>query len=186
MQKPMKACQIAIFFALVFLCLPKNPSAREISVAQYGNWFISANMFQNRQVFRDCNASIMHPSGFVISFSFMSRSKWLLAFKNENWNLTEGAIYEVSYAIDGNRARSGRAEAADAKFIVIELPPENSLFQQFRNGSRISVNFPFGPPRNRNMTFDLTDTSVILSTLLHCAESRGEIRFPSTSRSTPR
>lgn len=113
--------------------------------------------------FSYCSMSSAYRSGITLIFLMFEPSSWRVAFFHPNWNLAKGKRYPVRYWLDGRQRISGFVEAVGPSFAYLELPPNSTLFQQFRKGLVFNVDF-----MGERFGFSLDGTAAALVQLAKC------------------
>lgn len=172
--------------------------AATITNYKVAGWNMGAYTNDSTRRFSHCAASAQYKNGLLLLFSVSESFQWSIGFSNENWNLRQGRDLDIRYVIDGGRVNSARASAVSNRLIRARMPDSVDLFNQFRQGLRLVVTIDDNAP----VTFNLTDTNVMLTEILQCAKKykdyadnnapnrpnadRGDRDFgPSNNRATP-
>jgi hypothetical protein len=159
----MRAFAVATFAAAV-LVSPAN--AATITSYKVAGWNMGAYTSDQTARFTHCAASAKYRNGLLLLFSVSDSFQWSIGFSNQDWNLRQGRETEVDFKIDGGRNNSVRGIAVTEKLLRARLPDSVELFNQFRNGLRLVVSLNDNAP----VTFNLTDTNVMLTEVLRCAQ----------------
>ncbi len=160
----MRALAIATFAAAVSLAVPAN--AATIINYKVSGWDMAAFTDDRSGRFTHCAASARYRSGILLLFSLTDSFRWSIGFSSPDWNLRQGRDFDVDFRIDGGRLNTVRGIAANNRLIRATLPDSVGLFNQFRQGLRLVVRVDDNAP----VTFNLTDTNVMLTEILRCAQ----------------
>jgi hypothetical protein len=163
MLTDMRILAIATFAAAASLAMPA--SAATITSYKVSGWSMGAYTNDQTGRFSHCAASAQYRNGLLLLFSVTESFQWSIGFSNQDWNLRQGREVDVDFRIDGGRNHSIRANAVTNRLLRGRLPDSVELFNQFRLGLRMVVSLNDNAP----VTFNLTDTNVMLTEILQCA-----------------
>lgn len=138
--------------------------AAEIAKLRVNNW--NGGAFSNDQTgaFSHCAASASYQSGITLLFSVTAQRSWSMGFSSPTWDFVPGTRYPVEYWVDDGPRLRGEALAKTNRLAQVFLPANDALFVAFRQGQMLRV-----AAERQTLSFRLTDTSELLSTLLRCA-----------------
>jgi hypothetical protein len=91
--------------------------------------------------------------------------KWALGFAHNNWQLTPGAMFPIVLTFDGRRTFNVSGSVVNNKLVLVQMPDNSELICSFRKALTMSA-FAQG----QLFQFKLTDTSVLLPTLVNCVQ----------------
>ncbi len=143
----------------------------EIAKLKIGNWDGGAFTNDSTGAFSHCAASARYKSGITLLFSVTGDGVWSMGFSSPTWQLTANTTYPVRYRVDEGEYIQGTALAKNAQLAQVFLPRNDSLFAAFRFGGMLRVE-----AERQTLSFRLTDTSELLSTLLRCARDHNGAR----------
>lgn len=159
-------------------------SAAEITKLKIGNWGGGAFTNDNTGAFSHCAASARYKSGITLLFSVTGDGVWSMGFSSPTWELAPNTTYPVRYRVDEGEVLQGTALAKNKQLAQVFLPRNDSLFTAFRYGGMLRVE-----AERQTLSFRLTDTSELLTTLLRCARDHSNARsnnpFGSGTRPPP-
>jgi hypothetical protein len=153
-------------------------AAQTIASSRFEGWDLSSHRSATTGQFTHCAASARYNSGVSLLYSVNHRFDWNMGFASNSWNLQTGTQVPIVYAIDALPPRAATAIAVNNHHVVVPLPDDPRLFQQMRAGLRMTVT-----GAGQTLTFNLTRTSVVLATLLACANDSGrsvQVQVPSS------
>lgn len=160
----MRALVIAAFAAAASLAVPAN--AATITSYKVAGWNMGAYTNDQTGRFSHCAASARYQNGLLLLFSVSESFRWSIGFSSQDWNLREGRSFDITFNIDGGRMNTVRGTAVTNRLIRAPLADSVELFNQFRQGLRLVANVDDNSP----VTFNLTDTNVMLTEILQCAQ----------------
>lgn len=152
-----------------------------IASSRFQAWSLSSHRSDATGQFNHCAASARYQSGVMLLFAVNSRFEWTMGFASNDWRLQPGARIPVTFAIDGLPPRSATATAVNSGQVVVPMPDDPQLFQQMRAGHRMVV-----VGGGQTVGFNLTHTSVVLSTLLRCVNENGRSITVQAPQAAPR
>jgi len=127
-----------------------------------GSWTVEANA--ENGTLQNCTALGQYGGGASVLFMLTRSLVWGIAINNPRWNWrpdTEGA---VTYWIDSNGRRNGRAKALSPTRLLVPLADSQQLFLEIRQGNTMF----FEPQGANTFSITLVGTSVALNELLAC------------------
>ncbi|TXL72843.1 hypothetical protein FHP25_24055 [Vineibacter terrae] len=127
-----------------------------------GSWMVEANA--DKGAFQNCTATGQYGGGASVLFMLTRGLVWGVAITNPNWNWRNGSEGGVTYWIDSNGRRNGRARALAANRLLIPLADSQQLFHEIRQGNRMF----FEPEGASGFSITLVGTSVALNELMAC------------------
>lgn len=151
------------FFIFIF-----PAAAQTIASSRFEGWHLSSYRSATTGQFTHCAASAHYNSGVSLLYSVNHRFDWNMGFASNSWNIQTGTQVPIVYAIDALPPRTATAIAVGNNHVVVPLPDDPRLFQQMRAGLRMTVT-----GAGQTLTFNLTRTSLVLATLLACANDNG-------------
>ncbi|WP_431301681.1 hypothetical protein [Sediminicoccus sp. BL-A-41-H5] len=151
-----------------------------IATTNFNGWQISSFRSPSTGQFTHCAASANYRSGITLLFSINSRTQWNIGFVHRDWTLSQGKDIPLQFNVDNAPPRPGVATAINTTHAVMGLPGDSQLFQQMRSGQMLFVT-----AAGQNFQFRLTGTSVVLQTLLRCANSNGTDVATQTQTAAP-
>lgn len=148
-----------------------NAQAQESSIIsnrafQSGAWEGSLNRNRPDGSFFSCSMTSSYKSGITLMFTMLDTSSWKLSFIHPNWKLVKGRDYPIQYWVDRSRVISGVTVAVNSSHTVLDLPANNVLFQLFRTGKVLTVDFS-----GQKFSFNLTGTATALAELFDCTKT---------------
>jgi len=158
-------------------------TAQVIASSRFDGWELSSHRSATTGQFTHCAASARYNSGVSLLYSVSHRFDWNMGFTSTSWNLQPGTQVPVIYTIDSSPPRAATAIAVNNQHVVVPLPDDLQLFQQMRAGLRMTVT-----GAGQTLTFNLTRTSLVLATLLACANDNGrsvQVHAPSLPAPQP-
>jgi hypothetical protein len=156
----------AWLFLLVATLTPASASPmRQWSV---GNWHAGAYSNDASGDFSHCAANATYRSGIAVFFSISRDFHWAMAFANDAWQLQPGSTYNIAFTVDDMEPLSATAVAIGRDVVKVTLADSVELFGRFKRGHTLRV-----AAANRIFSFNLTNTSQLLPSLLACAQNRG-------------
>jgi hypothetical protein len=112
-----------------------------------------------------CAAAANYKNGITLAFVLNSQFEWGILLIDPSWNLTYNASYPIDMAVDTRASGTATAVAIGTAEVLISLKPSVALFKDFMEGEKLKVETAGG-----TYTFDLTNTSEMLPSLVKCAE----------------
>ena len=112
-----------------------------------------------------CAAAANYKNGITLAFVLNSQFEWGILLIDPSWNLTYNASYPIDMAVDTLASGAATATAIGTAEVWIPLKPSVALFKDFMEGEKLNIQTAGG-----NYTFDLTNTSEMLPSLVKCAE----------------
>jgi hypothetical protein len=112
-----------------------------------------------------CAASAVYKNGIKLTFILDSQFQWGILLQDPSWNLTSDASYPITMAVDTRASGTATATAIGTAAVYISLNPSVALFKDFMEGEKLNVETAGG-----TYTFELTNTSEMLPSLVKCAE----------------
>jgi hypothetical protein len=112
-----------------------------------------------------CAAAANYKNGVTLAFVLNSQFEWGIALIDPSWNLTYNASYPIDMEVDTRASGAATATAIGTAEVLISLKPSVALFKDFMEGEKLNIQTAGG-----NYTFDLTNTSEMLPSLVKCAE----------------
>ena len=112
-----------------------------------------------------CAAAANYKNGDTLAFVLNSQFAWGIALIDPSWNLTYNASYPIDMEVDTRASGAATATAIGTAEVLISLKPSVALFKDFMEGEKLNIQTAGG-----NYTFDLTNTSEMLPSLVKCAE----------------
>lgn len=167
-------------FVVLAMVFSAPAGAAEIRSARFGAWNAGAYTSDQTGQFSHCAASASYNSGIRFILSVSANFAWTMGFRNESWTLSVGESIPITYVVDNYPPRAATARAISKVMVVVLLPDDVGLFNQFRNGQMLRVTVGSGTQQ-----FRLTGTSNVLSVLLECARSRGNLTVPVAAPRAP-
>ena len=148
----------------VGLATPVRADNYKVSSLSSGNW--SGGVYRDRKTdqFSYCGMYASYKSGISVHFAIDNDQEWRIGFNSTSFNFRDGQDYTVAYSIDNSRPTVLKGTARSSTFVLIDLPSNSSLFDQFRGGTMLSVGVS-----GRVYQFRLDGTARALSMLLDCA-----------------
>lgn len=138
--------------------------AAKIESYDVKGWEIEVYTSDRTGKFNNCVAVAEYRSGMVLGFQIMEDFSWNMALFDVPVKLREGQKVDIAYQIDRGAVRRAKGEAPDSDFIVLPLPDDVDLFDQFRRGRLLRVEIA-----GKVASFRLDGTAAMLSALLECA-----------------
>lgn len=143
-----------------------------------GQWHTGAYSNEKTGTFTHSAAAASYNSGVLLLFSLGAKHNWSMGFANDKWRLKSGSQYSVRYWIDTGEPEYATAVATSEQAVEISLKDSIPLFNSFRRGNTLYVS-----AQNTDFTFNLTDSSRVLTYLLECVKADG--RKPVVAASVP-
>jgi len=166
---------------ITFLVFSFPVVAQVISSSRFEGWELTSHKSATTGQFTHCAAMARYNSGVDLLYSVSHRFDWNMGFASNSWNLQQGTQVPIIYAIDSLPPRAATAVAVSNRHVVVPLPDDPRLFQQMRAGLRMTVT-----GAGQTLTFNLTRTSLVLATLLACANDNGRsVRVQAPSSPAP-
>ena len=112
-----------------------------------------------------CAAAASYKNGITLAFMLDAKFEWGVILIDPSWNLTYNASYPIEMAVDNRASGNATANAIGTAEVLIPLKSSVALFKDFMEGEHLKVVTAGG-----TYTFDLTNTSEMLPSLVKCAE----------------
>ena len=148
--------------ALTFICssaLARGPYGQ----IQIGNWNGGAYTNDQSGQFSHCAAGTQYLSGVHFLVSVNNNMDWMLGFAHKGWQLKIGEVIPLELTFDGRTPVHVYGNAIQTAFVVVQMPPNSQLVQQFRNATQMTA-----LAKGQLFTFNLTATSHLLPALVNC------------------
>lgn len=163
------------------LLVSSQAMGAEMRNARFGAWYAGAYTNDQTGQFSHCAANASYNSGITLFLSVNSNFGWSMGFANRTWSLPVGQNIPITYVVDNYAPRSASARVINKDMVIVLLPDDVGLFQQFRIGNILRVN-----TGSNTSEFRLTGTANLLNVLLNCARTRGDLSAPAVAaRSAP-
>ncbi|MEW6254542.1 MAG: serine protease [Pseudomonadota bacterium] len=156
---------LALLLAAWCAFAPGAASARQVAEFEVRGWDVHAYTDDTTGAFSNCVASAEYESGMVLAFQIGADFSWNMAVFDSPVRFKKDQRVQVSYQVDSGRTRKATATAEDKDFLLIPLPDDVSLFNEFRQGRLLRVFFS-----GRTAGFRLDGTAAMLAALLDCAD----------------
>jgi hypothetical protein len=112
-----------------------------------------------------CAAVAQYKNGITLAFMLDAKFEWGIVLIDPSWNLTYNASYPIKMAVDNLASGNATATATGTAEVLIPLKSSVALFKDFMEGEKLKVETAGG-----TYTFDLTNTSEMLPSLVKCTE----------------
>ena len=155
---------LALWVVGFWLACTGGAGAAKIESFEVRGWDIEAYSDDDTGAFSNCVAVAEYRSGMVLGFQIGEDFSWSMALFDVPVKLRAGQNVDVSFQIDRGGSRRISGEVPEKDFILVPLPDEVALFDQFRRGRLLRVQV-----RDKVASFDLDGTSAMLAALLECA-----------------
>ena len=155
---------LALWVLGFWLACTGGAAAAKIESFEVRGWDIEAYSDDDTGAFSNCVAVAEYRSGMVLGFQIGEDFSWSMALFDVPVKLRAGQNVDVSFQIDRGGSRRISGEVPENDFILIPLPDDVALFDQFRRGRLLRVQV-----RDKIASFDLDGTSAMLAALLECA-----------------
>jgi len=148
--------------AMLWTALALPLTAQTISS---GNW--SGGPYRDKAGrFGHCYISGKYLSGITVWFAIQRDWGFTVAFTHPNFNVKDGAPYNVTLRIDSWPPRALRAKGVSTKTFGIFYPPSRITFDQFRWGREFQL-----ADSSNTASFRLDGTAVALDRLASCVHA---------------
>jgi hypothetical protein len=117
--------------------------------------------------FHHCRAVASYENGTSVVFAVDRAYNWSLGLVNQEWRLAHRYSYHVTISVDGDIPGVRTAVALNPVAMEIELPKTEEVFERFKRGRLLQVT----GATSQTLSFNLTDTSLMLPALLRCVRS---------------
>lgn len=155
---------LALWILGVLIAWTGPVGAAKIESFDIRGWEIEVYTNDRTGKFSNCVAVAEYRNGMVLGFQIMEDFSWNMALFELPMKLRDGQKVEVSYQIDRGSVRRATGTAPERDFIIMPLPDEVELFDQFRRGRMLRVELG-----GKIASFRLDGTAAMLSALLECA-----------------
>lgn len=172
--------RIVIASLLLSLVAASSAPAAEIGGSGFssGNW--SGEAYAEGDAFSYCAISTPYRSGIRLHFAIDKDYLWRMGLSHQDWGMQPGGTLPLRYQIDRNGVNTGEARVVDAKFLMVELPAREEVFNQFRRGRQLNVE-----AGDQLYSFELKGTSRALSRVLACVNTQRKRRPAVAEESRP-
>lgn len=156
-------------------------AAAKIEAFEVKGWDIEVYADDTTGKFTNCVAVAEYRSGMVLGFQIMEDFSWNMALFDVPVKLREGQKIDVAFQIDKGSVRRMTGAVPEQDFIILPLPDDVEMFDQFRRGRLLRVEVA-----GKVASFRLDGTSAMLSALLECANSHQDTVVSVGPKTQPR
>jgi hypothetical protein len=150
--------------AVALICSPEAwAKTQRVESTQIGAWALSA-FAGDPDEYASCSVSKPNDAGVVFGVWADSLVGWRMWLGADGWRLTEGAEYDVRYAIDDQAPVAAKAIAVLDNSVHIHLGDVFASTEVLRRARRISVQTAQG-----TFSFDLSGSARALDGMRDCA-----------------
>jgi hypothetical protein len=152
----------ASWFFLLTLTLLFSPDVMAKEFAS-GSWTGKTHYSKENGQFARCGMWANYRNGNRLGLAINRRGIFEIWIANDDWSLTKGKIYDVSYHVDNYRRYDGEAEILSEKLMLLPASKSQSLYDQIRRGYKLFIQTP-----GDELRFGLKGTSAALVKLRRC------------------
>ena len=144
---------------------PATVQAKETEEFEIGQWAGFSYASNDTGQFTDCAIWAYNRDKVQVGISILRNWTLELWLNSDAWNLPANQSYPISYWIDRNAQYHGKAETSSAKFAVIAVDQDQSVFDELKSGNLLTFR-----TQNEDYVFDLRGSSAALTRLLNCVD----------------